>query len=183
MYATPNPISWIIFILDSEPSYTDILFEFRWVHTYFAPFVADLFLYERDFMDYLNRDNQTNVIESFNSTSRYLDDLLNIDNPYFEGMANISYPLEPQLNKANAKDTKAPYLDLHVSVANGFFFLELLVCCLTYRGSNGVFLLLRISLSYLAQGSPSSGSYMNLRVLVFDSSWYSCSYHDLLVCT
>ena len=29
-------------------------------------------------------DNQTDVIEAFNSTSRYLDDLLNIDNPYFE---------------------------------------------------------------------------------------------------
>ena len=49
-----------------------------------APLVADLFLYcyERDFMDSLNHDNQADVIEAFNSTSRYLDDLLNIDNPY-----------------------------------------------------------------------------------------------------
>ena len=48
-----------------------------------APLVADLFLYcyERDFMDSLNHDNQADVIEAFNSTSRYLDDLLNIDNP------------------------------------------------------------------------------------------------------
>ena len=30
MYAMPYPISWIIFILDSEPSYTDKLLEFRW---------------------------------------------------------------------------------------------------------------------------------------------------------
>ena len=46
-----------------------------------APLVADLFLYsyERDFMDSLNHDNQADVIEAFNSTSRYLDDLLNID--------------------------------------------------------------------------------------------------------
>ena len=45
-----------------------------------APLVADLFLfcYERDFMDSLNHDNQVDVIEAFNSTSRYLDDLLNI---------------------------------------------------------------------------------------------------------
>ena len=51
-----------------------------------APLVADLFLYcyERDFMDSLNHDNQADVIEAFNSTSRYLDDLLNIDNPYFK---------------------------------------------------------------------------------------------------
>ena len=55
-----------------------------------APLVADLFLYcyERNFMDSLNHDNQADVIEAFNSTSRYLDDLLNIDNPYFEGMVN-----------------------------------------------------------------------------------------------
>ena len=56
-----------------------------------APLVADLFLYcyERDFMDSLNHDNQADVIEAFNSTSRYLDDLLNIDNPYFEGMVQV----------------------------------------------------------------------------------------------
>ena len=28
----------------------------------------------------LSEDNQSGVIEAFNSTSRYLDDLLNIDN-------------------------------------------------------------------------------------------------------
>ena len=57
--------------------------------TNYAPLVADLFLfcYERNFMDCLNHDNQA-VIEAFNSTSRHLDDLLNIDNPYFEGMVN-----------------------------------------------------------------------------------------------
>ena len=31
MWATPNPISWMIFILDFEPGYTDELLEFRWV--------------------------------------------------------------------------------------------------------------------------------------------------------
>ena len=31
MYAMPYPIPWIIFILDSEPNYTDKLLEFRWV--------------------------------------------------------------------------------------------------------------------------------------------------------
>ena len=51
-----------------------------------APLVADLFLfyYEKDFITSLSAD----IIEAFNSTSRYLDDLLNIDNPYFEGMVN-----------------------------------------------------------------------------------------------
>ena len=39
-------------------------------------------------MNSLNHDNQTDVIETFNSTSKYLDDLLNIENPYNEGMVN-----------------------------------------------------------------------------------------------
>ena len=50
-------------------------------------------------MDSLNHDNQADFIEAFNSTSRYLDDLLNIDNPYFEGMVIQIYPPELQLNK------------------------------------------------------------------------------------
>ena len=37
----------------------------------------------------------------------YWDDLLNIDNPYFEGMVNRIYPPELQLNKANTSDTEA----------------------------------------------------------------------------
>ena len=57
---------------------------------------------------------------NFHSTSRYLDDLLNIDNPYFEGMVNQIYPSELQLNKANTSDTEASFLDLHLSISNGF---------------------------------------------------------------
>ena len=48
--------------------------------------VADLFLfcYERDSMTSLSDVKQAEIIEAYNSTSRYLDDLLNIDNHYFE---------------------------------------------------------------------------------------------------
>ena len=55
-----------------------------------APLVAALFsfCYERDFMKDLSSDNQADRIKTFNLTSRYLDDLLNIDNPYIEGMVN-----------------------------------------------------------------------------------------------
>ena len=87
-----------------------------------APLVADLFLfyYERDFMTSLSYDNQADIIKAFNSTSRYLDDLLNINNPYFEGMVNQIYPPELKLNKANTSDTRTPFLDLHPSISNGF---------------------------------------------------------------
>ena len=59
-------------------------------------------------------NKEAEIIQAFNSTSRYLDDLLNIDNPYFEGMMSRIYPPELQLNKANASDTEAPFLDLHL---------------------------------------------------------------------
>ena len=87
-----------------------------------APLVADLFLfcYERDFMTSLSDVKQAEIIEAFKSTSRYLDDLLNIDNPYFEGMVIRIYPPELQLNKANTSDNEAPFLDLHLSISNGF---------------------------------------------------------------
>ena len=50
-----------------------------------VPLVDDLllFCYERDFMLSLSEDTQSDVIEAFSSTSRYLDDLLNIDNKCF----------------------------------------------------------------------------------------------------
>ena len=59
-----------------------------------APLVADLFLfcYERDFMKNLSSDNQADVIKA----------------------------PELQLNKANTSDTEAPFLDLHLSISNGF---------------------------------------------------------------
>ena len=87
--------------------------------TNFASLVADLFLfcYERELMTSLSDDNQADSIEAFNSTSRYLDDLLNIDNFYFEVIVNQIvdqiYSPELQLNKANTSDTEAPFLDLH----------------------------------------------------------------------
>ena len=61
-----------------------------------APIIADLFLfcYERDFMMFLSNDTQAHVTDAFNSTSGYLDDLLNIDNPYFKDMVIQIYPAE-----------------------------------------------------------------------------------------
>ena len=87
-----------------------------------APLVADLFLfcYERDFMLSLSKKNQSAIIEAFNSTSRYLDDLLNIDNNFFDIMVNCIYPSELQLNKANVSYAEASFLDLHLSISDGF---------------------------------------------------------------
>ena len=57
-------------------------------------------------MTSLSYDNQADVFEAFNSTFRYLDDLLNIDSPYFKGMVKQINPPELQLNKASTSDTE-----------------------------------------------------------------------------
>ena len=75
--------------------------------------------YERNFIKSLSPENPADIIEAFNSTSRYLDDLLNIDNIYFEQMVNRIYPAKLQLNKANSSDTEALFLDLNLSISNG----------------------------------------------------------------
>ena len=90
-----------------------------------APLVADLFLfcYERLFMLSLSDNNQTDIIEGATSTSRYLDDLFNINNPYFEHMVGQIYPTELQLNKA--ADTEADCFALFVFLVSGDFCVAL----------------------------------------------------------
>ena len=69
-------------------------------------------------MMYFSDDKQADIIDAFNTTSRYLDDILNINSVYFDNMVSQIYPFELQLNKANASDTKAAFLDLHLSISN-----------------------------------------------------------------
>ena len=79
-------------------------------------------------MKSLSQENQANIIEAFNSTSRYLDDLLNIDNIHFEhNTVDLIYPAELQLDKANSSDTEAPFLDLNLSVSNGIFSTKIMI--------------------------------------------------------
>ena len=47
----------------------------------------------------MHDDKQADVIDAFNTTSRYLDDILNINNVYFDNIVSQIYPLELQLNK------------------------------------------------------------------------------------
>ena len=57
-------------------------------------------------------NNQANVVEIFIPTSRYLDDLLKIDNPYLAQMVSQIHSTELRLSKANPSYTEAPFFDL-----------------------------------------------------------------------
>ena len=73
------------------------------VGTNCAPLIADLFLYcyERDFMSNLQKSKRFDLIDKFNDTSRYLDDI---------------FTIELQLNKANTSDKETSFLDLNIKV-------------------------------------------------------------------
>ena len=66
----------------------------------------------------LSDDKQAHVIDAFNTTSRYLDDISNINYVYFDNMVSQIYPSELQLYKTNTSDTVAAFLGLRSSISN-----------------------------------------------------------------
>ena len=100
----------------------------------------------------LSDDKQADVIDSFNATSRYLDDILNINNVYFDNMVSQIYPSELQLNKANTSDTEASCLTC-ISQFLMILFLPKFVIKVTT-------LILKLSISHFLDGDiPRSISY------------------------
>ena len=74
-------------------------------------------------MKSLIKKKRYDMIDTFNSTFRYLDDLLNIDNIHFEKMVHRIYPAELHLNKANASNTEAAFIDLGFGIKSGICLL------------------------------------------------------------
>ena len=66
----------------------------------------------------LTDDQQAYIIQGFNTTFRYLDDILSIHNTLFDDILIQMYSSELQLKKANTSNTKAVFLDLHFFVSN-----------------------------------------------------------------
>ena len=83
-----------------------------------VPLLLICFYFAMREMTALLKEKRYDMIDSFNSTTRYLDDLLNIDNIHFEQMVQRIYHAELQLNKANASDIEAAILYLNLSIHN-----------------------------------------------------------------
>ena len=83
-----------------------------------APLIVDwfLFCYERDFMFILHKSKRYDLIDMFSYTSRYLDDILTIDNREFEKYIPDIYPTELQFNKTNTSDKETSFLDLNIKI-------------------------------------------------------------------
>ena len=83
-----------------------------------APLIADIFLfcYERDFVSNLHKSKRYDLIDMFNDTPRYLDDIFTIDNPEFAEHISDIDSTELQLKKANSSDKETSFLDLNIKV-------------------------------------------------------------------
>ena len=67
-------------------------------------------------MSLLHKSKRYDLIDMFNDTSRYINDLFTIDNPEFDKHIPDIYPTELQLNKANTSDKETSFLDLNIKV-------------------------------------------------------------------
>ena len=54
-----------------------------------------------------------------------MDDILNINNVYFDNVVSQIYTSELQLNKANTSYTEAAFLDLHLFISNDIVFTKI----------------------------------------------------------
>ena len=70
---------------------------------------------------------QVDIIDAFNTTSRYLDDILYINNVYFDNMVSQIYPSELQLNKAYTSDTKVAFKTCICQILMILFLLNFLI--------------------------------------------------------
>ena len=88
--------------------------------TYCAPLLANLFLFycEYKYMKNLIK-NDIILAKKFNTTMRYIDDLLTLNNTQFDAAIQDIYPQELQLKKTTENATALSYLDVLITIDNG----------------------------------------------------------------
>ena len=93
-----------------------------------APLLADLFLYsyEADFIQGLLKKTEKKLSQSFNSTCRYIDDILSLTNCRHANYVDRIYPNELNIKDTIDTDRSASYLDLHFEFeTNGWWRTKL----------------------------------------------------------
>jgi hypothetical protein len=83
-----------------------------------APKLADLFLYsyEPEFIQKFLHDKNKPLAVAFNSTFRYIDDVISINNDQFHSYVNYIYPSESEIKYNTESFTSASYLDVLLNI-------------------------------------------------------------------
>ena len=95
-------------------------------------FIYFFLCYEMDFLSYLNKSKQCDLIDMLNDTTRYLDDIFTIDKPEFKKHIPNIYPIELQLNTANTSDTETFSLDLIEKISEVTFIPAFKINAMTW---------------------------------------------------
>ena len=104
---------------------------FRWVLTVHLLLLIRVRFVIRTTLSYIFSGNtQANFIEELTSTSKNLEDLLNIDKPNFE-QKYVRHPSESQLQIANCFNTKAPFWNSDFFMTNEIGRLNFMISKLT----------------------------------------------------
>ncbi len=91
-----------------------------------APLLANLFLrlHEYKLMEQLVKDNIHQAWQ-FNFTSRYIDDLISLNNATFHTCISVMYPKDLQIKQENTTEDNASYLELQCTIQDEQFHISL----------------------------------------------------------
>jgi hypothetical protein len=96
--------------------------------TNFLPLLADLFLYsyKAEFIQKLLHEKKKPLAVAFNSTFRYIDDILSINNNQFYSYFDLIYPNQLEIKDTTDCSTSASYLDILLKLdTNGKIMTQL----------------------------------------------------------
>ena len=95
-------------------------FTFDPMGTNYAPLVADIFLYSYEaqilHVQSLLSTGKKQQEYQFNFAYRYIDEVLSINNPYFENYLDQMYQAELEIKDTTESNTSASYLDFFLSI-------------------------------------------------------------------
>ena len=84
-----------------------------------APLLADLFLYEAEFVQSLLQAGKKHLAQQFNFTYRYIDDVLSLKNAKFAEYLEVIYPRELEIKETAETAASSSYLDCFLYIDNG----------------------------------------------------------------
>jgi len=86
-----------------------------------APLLSDLFLhaYEADILQGLLKIKDRKLAKIFNSSFRYIDDVLSMNNARFGDYLDHIYPNELEAKDTTDTERSAFYIELHLEIDNG----------------------------------------------------------------
>jgi hypothetical protein len=142
-----------------------------------APFLEDLFLYsyEAEFIQKLLHEKKKSLAVAFNSTFRYIDDVLCINNSQFHSYVNSIYPNELEIKDTTECSISASHLHVLLKLdSNGKITTQL-------YNKRDDFNFSIVNFPYLCSNIPASSAYGVYISQLIRYAWACSKYDQFLV--